>query len=306
MAHWTLDDIDWTQFDAGKVTPELASLAKAACLVEHNGHDYARYLCEVFEGDTEFQALAMTWAREEVQHGEALRKWAELADPAFNFDKSFTLFTENYKLPMQVDMSVRGSRTGELLARCVVEVGTSSYYTAIKDYTDEPVLKAICAKIAADEFRHYKLFYTMLKQYLKKEHIGMWTRIKVAVGRIVESEDDELAYAFFASHVQYQQQPYVRKTFTRLYWACASGLYRKPHIDVMVPMVFKAVGLTPHSRLNRVMNHVAWYAMRLKQASARAYLPPHVTKLATALAGLFFVFQYFDTAISLLSTCGYL
>lgn len=273
MAHWSLDDIPWQQFDASKVTPELASLAKAACLVEHNGDDYARYLCEVFADDDAFQELATTWAREEVQHGRVLRKWAELADPEFNFEESFALFTKNYKLPMQVDASVRGSRTGELLARCVVEVGTSSYYTAIKEYTQEPVLKAICAKIAADELRHYKLFYGVMKEYLKKEHISLYAKLKVAVGRIIESEDDELAYAFFASHKEYQSEPYVRKTFTRRYWGCASQLYRKADIDVMVPMVFKAVGLKPHSRLNRVMNHVAWNAMRLKVATTRRYAP---------------------------------
>ena len=38
MAYWSLDDIAWQKFDAGKVTPELLSLAKSACLVEHNGY----------------------------------------------------------------------------------------------------------------------------------------------------------------------------------------------------------------------------------------------------------------------------
>jgi len=55
---------------------------------------------------------------------------------------------------------VRGSRSGELIARCVVETGTSSYYTAIADATDEPLLKTYAGHIASDELRHYKLFYT--------------------------------------------------------------------------------------------------------------------------------------------------
>ena len=58
-------------------------------------------------------------------------------------------FTEGYRLPLEATASVRGSRNGELVARCVVECGTSSFYTAIRDATDEPVLKMVAAKIAA-------------------------------------------------------------------------------------------------------------------------------------------------------------
>ena len=62
----------------------------------------------------------------------------------------------------EAEGSVRGSRRGEMIARCVVESGTSSYYSAIRDATDEPLLKEIAGRIAADEYRHYKLFYDTL------------------------------------------------------------------------------------------------------------------------------------------------
>ena len=42
---------------------------------------------------------------------------------------------------------------------------------------DEPVLKVICHKIAGDEFRHYKLFYTHLQRYLAKEKPGLPRRL---------------------------------------------------------------------------------------------------------------------------------
>ncbi len=273
MANWTLDDIPWHSFDPSKVKGELVSLVKAACMVEYNGYDYARYLKEVFADDAEFQPLAEQWAEEEVQHGKALRKWAELADPSFNFDESFRAFTEGYKLPVNVSASVRGSRSGELLARCVVETGTSSYYTAMKEYSDEPVLKAVCARIAADEFRHYKLFYTKMDEYLKREKVSFLRRLMVAVGRVAESEDDELAYAFYAAHPKTEE--YDRKTSTRRYFACACLLYRRPHIEKMTAMVFKAVGLKPNGLLNRLINHAAWGAMRFKAYSTRAYLPQY-------------------------------
>ena len=273
-AHWSLDDIPWHAFDASKVRPELVSIAKAACMVEHNGQDYARYLCEVFSDDPAFQQVARDWGQEEIQHGQALRKWAELADPGFDFDKSFAIFTAGYQLPSDVHGSVRGSRCGELVARCVVETGTSSYYTAIREYTEEPVLKALCAKIAADELRHYKLFYSYLGTYLRKEKIGTLQRLRVAFGRIAESDDDELSYAFFAAHCtgrDYGLGPYDRKRYNNTYLACMSGVYRKPHIDQMAAMVFKAVGLKPHTALNRATGWLAWKLMQLRTYRLRNY-----------------------------------
>src|SRR5258708_25612692 len=51
----------------------------------------------------------------------------------------------------------------EMVARCVVEIGTSAYYTALREAAAEPVLQEICRHIAADELRHYRLFYKNLR-----------------------------------------------------------------------------------------------------------------------------------------------
>ncbi len=187
MAHWTLDQIPWDQFDPSKIDPELVKLVKAAALVEYNGGDYATYLNNVFHDDDGFRAVASAWALEEVQHGAALARWAMLADPDFDFDASFKRFTNGYRITLDVNASVRGSRSGELVARCIVETGTSSYYTALAESCAEPVLHAICRKIAADELRHYKLFYTHLQHYLEQEGLGAFGRVKVALSRITES-----------------------------------------------------------------------------------------------------------------------
>jgi rubrerythrin len=274
MAHWSLDDIPWHAFDASKVKPEHLSLVKAACMVEHNGNDYARYLCQVFHDDEEFKSTATTWALEEVQHGEALAKYAQLADPNFDFDASFSSFTDGYKLPTDVSESVRGSRCGELIARCVVETGTSTYYTAIKEQTDEPVLKAICAKIAADEFRHYQLFYGFLKKYQEKDAIGPMKRLGIALKRVVESEDDELAFAFFSSHLTDKAKgDYNREAFANRYFACVSKLYDRSHIERMTAMILKAVGIKPHGRFNRFLNFISWNMFKLRTKKSGAYLP---------------------------------
>ncbi|MGH7194673.1 MAG: hypothetical protein ACREJM_14235, partial [Candidatus Saccharimonadales bacterium] len=126
MPRWNLDDIAWARFDHTKVDARLIALVKAASLVERNGGDYARYLCRVFDGDPEFQAAARRWGTEEVQHGTALGRWAALADPGFDPEAAAGRFTQGFRVPFDAEHSVRGSRARELVARCIVETGTSS------------------------------------------------------------------------------------------------------------------------------------------------------------------------------------
>jgi rubrerythrin len=270
MAHWTLDDIDWQAFDRSKTDEDTIRIIKAASLVEFNGNDYARYLERVFAGDAAFIEAAWIWAKEEVQHGEVLRRWAELADPEWNFDDSFKRFTEGYSLPQDVETSVRGSRCGELIARCVVEVGTSSYYSALRDSTDEPVLKQICGQIASDEFRHYKLFYDHMKRYRQAEKPWLVQRMKVAVSRLVEGEDDELAYAYYASNNV--SGPYDRKACIAAYGSRALPHYERGHVKLATNMVMKAVGMKPQSRVAKLSSRVAWHVFdrRRRQIQATA------------------------------------
>lgn len=268
MAHWTLDQIPWDRFDPALVDPDIVKLIKAAALVEYNGGDYATYLNKVFHDDDGFCAVADGWAREEVQHGAALARWARLADPEFDFDAAFRRFTEGYRIPLDVSASVRGSRSGELVARCIVETGTSSYYTALAEAAREPVLQAICRKIAADELRHYKLFYTHLNRYLAQEGLGPWGRLRVALSRITETEDDELAYAYYAAN--HAAEPYERRRFSEAYARRAYAYYRAPHIERGIAMVLKAAGLDPQGPLHRPLTALASWFMRRRVARLAA------------------------------------
>jgi hypothetical protein len=246
MGSWTLDDISWQRFDPTRVDPEIVRVVKAASLVEYNGAAYAHHLCRVF-GD-------------EVQHGAALARWAALADPSFDFAAAFSRFQTGFTIDFDSDRSRRGSRAGEMVARCIVETGTSSYYSALREAAGEPVLAEICRRIAADELRHYRLFYKNLGVYLAREKFGRWSRLRVALGRLAESEDDELAYAYYAANGD--SLPYDRRRCSRAYARRAFALYRRHHIERMVPMVLKAVGLTPNGRLGTVLGRLAWGALR--------------------------------------------
>jgi rubrerythrin len=249
MKHWTLDQVAWDRFDPSLAEPELVPLVKAAALVEHNGNDYATYLCGVFHDDPDFQQAARNWAVEEVQHGQALGRWGRLADPEFEFDAAFTRFREGYKLPLSADTSVRGTRTGELIARCMVETGTSSYYSALADATKEPVLEQICRLIAADEYRHFKLFYDHMKRYLAREKLGVIDRLRIALGRITETEDDELAFAFHCANSP-RGADYRHDESMAGYLARAIAYYRPHHVQRGTGMILKAVGLPPRGRFS--------------------------------------------------------
>src|SRR5471030_2757987 len=269
MSNWTLESIDWDRFDESRVDPEILRNIKAAAMVERNGGDYGIYLGRVFADDTAFGADLTGWVAEEVQHGMALGRWAQMADPAWDFDAAFERFRQGYKLPLGAEASVRGSQAGEMIARCIVETGTSSYYSALRDASDEPVLKQICTKIAADEFRHYKLFYEHLRSCLKRDRLSRWARLRVGWSRIAESEDDELAYAYFAAN-EPMDAVYNRKRYTEAYAKRAYPLYRASHVQRAVAMVLKAIGLEPQGRLNALMTRAGVWFIRRRSAPLAA------------------------------------
>lgn len=264
MGSWTLDDIHWEQFDRSQLDPELLRMVKAASLVEHNGVAYAHHLCRIFADDPEFQLAARRWGEEEVQHGVALARWAAMADPEFDFAAAFARFRDGFKVDFDSSRSRRGSRAGEMVARCVVEIGTSSYYSALREAAREPVLREICRHIAADEVRHYRLFRKNLERVLARERLGRWARLRVALGRVAESEDDELAYAYYAANES--QRAYDRRYYSHAYARRALALYRSHHVARGVAMLLKAVGLTANGRLGVIASRLAWRALRYRAA----------------------------------------
>jgi hypothetical protein len=268
---WSLDEIPWVRFDRAEVDPELVPIVKAAALVEYNGAAYADHLCRVFADNPAFQARARQWGEDEIQHGRALARWATLADPDFDFAAAFARFRAGYRIDFDRHCSRRGSRAGEMVARCIVETGTSAYYSALRDAAREPVLRAVCRRIAADEVRHYKLFHNTLGDCLAAEPISLCRRLAVALGRLGEAADDELAYAYWAANDA--GRPYDRGRCRHAYARRAFALYQRPHVERGMRMIFKAAGLAANSRAARAAGHLAWivmrrYAARLARAAA--------------------------------------
>ncbi|MGH7069254.1 MAG: ferritin-like domain-containing protein [Acetobacteraceae bacterium] len=271
MKHWQIDEVAWDRFDPAKVDPAIVPLVKAAAMVERNGTDYAIYLNNVFAEDPDFRQATDYWSVEEVQHGDALGRWAMLADPGWDYAAAFARYRAGYHLPLQAASSVRGSLTGELIARCMVETGTSSYYTALGEATEEPVLKIVCRLIAADEFRHFKLFYDHMRRYLGRERISLLRRLRIAAGRITESEDDELAFAFHCGN-EPETLAYRHDRCIAAYFSRAIGYYRFRHVERGMGMIFKSVGLPPRGRLSDLAARLAWHLLKRRQRRFAARL----------------------------------
>jgi hypothetical protein len=271
---WSMEDVHWDWFDPSRVDPGLLAAVKAAALVEYNAPDYVTYLKRVFH-DSGPQTLAAIeqWGVEEGQHGKALGRYAEMADPGFRMEDAFVRFRKGYTPAHFTEAeggSVRGSRRGEMIARCVVESGTSSYYSAIRDASEEPLLREIAGRIAADEYRHYKLFYDTLAMQ-KEPELSFWRKLAIAIGRVRESEDDELAFAYYCANVTPEEEaakPYDRKLYSRLSSANGAAIYNRKHIQKLVQMVVKVVGADPHGWLASLAGSILWWRLRKNAGAA--------------------------------------
>ena len=271
-SRWSLNDFDWSLIKRDGVDEHLVQTIKTAALVEANSADYVQYLHNVFDDDEAFRAEASEWGREEAQHGAALARWCEEVDPEFEFETALARFREGYRIPVDAEDSVRGSQTGELLARCVVETGTFTFYSAIRDHTEDPVLKQICACIAQDEARHYRLFREYMDRYNATRRLGVLKRIRVALGRINETDDDELAYAFYAANGEMLSVPYDRKHCADAYWARALGFYRPGHVRNAVQMVSKALGMSGKNWFAETLWRSIWRVIQWRLRRVRTQL----------------------------------
>ena len=270
-ARWNLDDIQWQRLVPEAVDAGLLAAVKTAALVEANSVDYVTYLHNVFAGDSNFLDAVSRWGDEEAQHGAALGRWTELIDPSFNFDACLARFREGYRIPIDTSHSIRGSAAGELLARCVVESGTCSFYAAMRDYTREPVLRQICHRITQDEAHHYRLFKTHYARYAERARIGLLGRVKIALGRVGETNDDELAYAYYCANLGAGDDvpPYDRLRCAGAAQGLANRMYRIAHVRALVHMIANALGLKPGRRSIRVSGRLGWWWLQVRARGFR-------------------------------------
>ena len=114
--------------------------------------------------------------------------------PEFDWDAAYTDFFAEYKRVCTVE-ELEPRRGLELAARCIVEMGTTTYYQAIHAATTEPVLRGLAWRIRSDEVRHYKHFHAFFQKYRRAEHLGRRHVLAALVRRAVELRNEDAAIA---------------------------------------------------------------------------------------------------------------
>jgi hypothetical protein len=250
--HWSLDDIPWHELcrDAAAQTKGLFYLVASASLMESATDLYTENLIEYFADDKEVTSwLENYWLPEELQHGEALRRYVQVAWPNFDWKPARERFVKEFR--PYCDISLEPTRTQEMASRCVVEMGTASYYRTLSCASPEPVLATLTRHIAADEVRHYKHFYRYFRRYRDAETpsraailAALWRRLKMTGG------DDSFVVLKHVYSAHHPGEPFDAGVYRRVRRECRD-LVRDhiPH-EMGVRMLLKPLGLGP--RIHRM------------------------------------------------------
>ncbi|MBU6507239.1 MAG: ferritin-like domain-containing protein [Alphaproteobacteria bacterium] len=195
----------------------LFQIVASASFIEITSDLYTENLIEYFRDDPELvDWLAQHWEPEELQHGAALKRYVETAWPEFDWQRAYAGFFAEYSRCCSLE-NLAPTRALEMVARCVVETGTASFYRMLAEAAPEPILHQIASNIAADEVRHYKNFYYFFRRYRASEHPGRTAVLKTLWDRAqeVDTEDAYIAFkhVFRVSNPEAEFQPADYETF---------------------------------------------------------------------------------------------
>jgi hypothetical protein len=196
---------DEIERDRIKEDTQLLYLLTSASFIEITSDLYTRNLVEFFGEDREtVQWLEERWEPEELQHGAALKRYVQAAWPDFDWDGAYQSFFSEYARTCSME-ALEPKRALELAARCVVETGTSSFYTMLAEIDREPVLTQLAARIRGDEVRHYKHFYRYFLKYCECERPSRIAVLKTLLKRVAEVQSEDALIAF--KHVHLMRNP---------------------------------------------------------------------------------------------------
>jgi rubrerythrin len=204
--HWRLEDIPLKDIDLARIRPreEMLFMLAAASFIEFASDTYAGNLADYYSDEPDVASwLSQQWEQEELQHGRALRAYVVAVWPEFPWQAAYDTFFEEYRKLCGVS-GYEATRALELAARCVVETGTSTFYRALRDLADEPVLYQLAEHIRSDEVRHYKHFLSYFDRYHQVERNSRLSIFGALKRRLVEARHSDaeigLWHAFLHVH----------------------------------------------------------------------------------------------------------
>lgn len=245
---WSIEEIPYHALARDRVRKDtqLFYLLASASFIEITSDIYTHNLVEFFGGDSEVvEWLTRHWEKEEVQHGMALRRYVQTAWPEFEWDAAYRSFFAEYTRFCSLDY-LAPTRALEMVARCVVETGTATFYRMLSELAPEPVLRQIASKISTDEVRHYKHFYRYFRRYQEREQPGRAAVLRKLLHRAVDVDALDAFCAF--KHVYLASNPGAE--FRRSDYLAFRDRLRQlakdyyPH-DMAIKMLLKPLGLSP-------------------------------------------------------------
>lgn len=253
---WGLDNIPFEQIDVSKAreNEDLFYLVTSASFIEIASDLYTSNLIQHFSGDDDVvRWLEDHWQHEEMRHGYSLRDYALKVWPEFDWQSAYGSFFEEYSSMCTME-EFEPTRGLEMVARCVVETGTATFYTALSQHSTEPVLTGIAARIRAEEVGHYKHFFQYYKHYCQHESPSRWRVLGAIRRRVVEARNSDAEVALW--HVYAHRHPGADRTRDRqAFKKMMSGLGKavKQHypVSMAAKMVLRPLGLP--ARVNHVI-----------------------------------------------------
>ena len=249
---WSVSDIDYASIDVEMVRDNrtLFYLLTAASFIESGSDTYAGNLATYYAHVPEAATwLARHWESEELQHGFALRRYVEHVWPEFDWPRGYQRFFDEYSQTCSIDNFER-SHALEMAARCVVETGTATYYRALEQASDEPVLRDLTRRIANDEVRHYKHFFRYFNALNGQERIGRARVLGALARRLLEikNEDAEIALRNVL-RVERNQEDVPEQDVRALNSQCSAVVRRNLPLEMTVKMLLRPLHL--HAGLER-------------------------------------------------------
>jgi rubrerythrin len=243
---WSLDRVPWAAIDRTQIRQreDLFYLVAAASFIEIASELYTRNLMHYYARDLAVLGwLESRWEKDEVRHGRVLRDYVAQVWPEFDWALAYAGFLADYAPQCTVD-AYEPTPALELIARCVVETGTSSFYAALAAQSPDPVLAGIALRIRADEINHYKHFLQFFRKYNAVKPVGRRRILGVLWRRALEARNGDADCALRHVYQVRQATAVPAKSEFRLLCAQLARQVRRHYpVTIAVKMLLKPLDL---------------------------------------------------------------
>jgi len=272
--HWSIEDIAYDTIDRSRVVGDetLFYLLATASFIETGSDTYTRNLVVHYADHPDVaQWLSAYWEPEELQHGRTLGRYVQRVWPQFQWQVAYDSFFAEYSRLCTVDALYEGAL--EMVARCVVEMGTSTYYHALRtlaERVNEPVLVDLLGRIRADEVGHYKRFLAYFKTFKAQQPVSRWRVARALSARLKElrESDSDVALRHVWSHAHMEGVdifPDGTQSFDQLRQRLFEQVSQNLPIQQAVRMTLKPLML-PHRVESQLEGPLAWLGRRAMMA----------------------------------------